>query len=101
MSTSGESWTIAGSPTAAEAPHAVGKSADLAGTETRDRTRAIARPAAKALWERRDVPAAGKGAVATAVRVGGRAAPALTLGIENLDLSAKQGKTTAKASSSA
>ena len=64
--------------------------------ETRDRTRAIARPEVEALWDRRDVPLREKTLWRLLYESAARADSVLALDIEDLDLPAKRGRITAK-----
>jgi integrase len=64
--------------------------------EIRDRTRALARPAVQALWERRDVPLREKTLWRLLYESAARADSVLSLDIEDLDLPGKRGKITAK-----
>jgi integrase len=64
--------------------------------ETRDRTRAISRPAIAALWDRRDVPLREKTLWRLLYESAARAQSVLSLDIEDLDQPGKRGKITAK-----
>jgi integrase len=64
--------------------------------ETRDRTRAIARPAVEALWDRRGIPLREKTLWRLLYESAARADSVLALDVEDLDLPAKRGKITAK-----